>query len=171
MDCCCCWYGEKAPGLLGEACTAVEGLGLLDLVGEAADVAEGLLEGDAASDSASRPAVAADGELVRGGACCACLLPPRPAFLRAALALPPADAIGAAPTELDSGAAAAGGAADRWYTDMLGCSMSRFSSGDVSSGTEPEVKQGGGVTNHDSSSGPQGGRAAAPAASSLSGQW
>lgn len=35
---------------------------------------------------------------------------------------------------------------------MLGCSMSRFSSGDVSSVIGPaEVKHGGGVTNHDSS--------------------
>lgn len=40
----------------------------------------------------------------------------------------------------------------RLYTDMLGCSISKFSSGDVSTVTGPvEVKHGGGVTNHDSS--------------------
>ena len=39
-----------------------------------------------------------------------------------------------------------------WYTDILGCSISRFSRGDVSMWIGPsEVKQGGGVRNHDSS--------------------
>jgi hypothetical protein len=39
-----------------------------------------------------------------------------------------------------------------WYTDMLGCSIKRFSMGDVSMWIGPSsVKQGGGVRNHDSS--------------------
>lgn len=39
-----------------------------------------------------------------------------------------------------------------WYTDILGCSINRFSKGEVSIITGPdEVKHGGGVTNHDSS--------------------
>jgi hypothetical protein len=44
-----------------------------------------------------------------------------------------------------------------WYTDMLGCSISRFSRGDVSMWIGPsEVKQGGGVRNHDSSNDKEG---------------
>jgi hypothetical protein len=44
-----------------------------------------------------------------------------------------------------------------WYTDILGCSISRFSRGDVSMWIGPsEVKQGGGVRNHDSSNDKQG---------------
>jgi hypothetical protein len=44
-----------------------------------------------------------------------------------------------------------------WYTDILGCSMSRFSMGEVSMCTGPsDVKHGGGVRNHDSSNDKQG---------------
>lgn len=162
-------------GLLGEAWTAVvwEGFGLLDLVGEDADAAARLSTGAAGVADGEREAVLGGAEV---SAEATCLEAPREAAGRLSflmLALPWGDRGGGeAPTELDRGVAGAWGAADRWYTDMLGCSMSKFSSGEVSRGTEPEVKHGGGVTNQDSSSGP-GAPSAAPelAPSSLSGQW